>query len=373
MTSESFASVAELVAGSDALHERVQQFARELSPSSTEFERLALEIARYQATAIPGFRRLVRASGSNLSQVSEIPAVPVEAFRLARVAAHPVTLDELTFLTSGTTSGTRGGHHLRRTDTYRAVALAWGKAALIPDDVNTVRVLCLAPPPLTPQQSSLGFMMQAFAEQFDGLGASTRARTWLLSESGVDLEGLRAGIATAQEEGRPLLILATSFALVFLLDALEGARLPLDPRSVVMQTGGFKGKTRQVDAATLTEAVANTFGISPTHVVSEYGMTELSSQLYEGTLPSAKYRTDAGWYLPPPWMRVEAVDGQNQQPVPDGSEGLACFTDLANVDSAVRILTMDRIVCRGRAVKLLGRQLGAIPRGCSLAIEELLG
>jgi hypothetical protein len=69
---------------------------------------------------------------------------------------------------------------------------------------------------------------------------------------------------------------------------------------------------------------------------------------------------------------VEAVDPVSQESVPEGSEGLACFTDLANVDSAVRLLTMDRIIIRNRAVKLLGRQAGSLPRGCSLAIEEML-
>ena len=192
-------------------------------------------------------------------------------------------------------------------------------------------------------------------------------------ERGVDVDGLIEGIAAARAEGEPLLILATSFALVFLLDALAGQSLEVDPRSVIMQTGGFKGKSRQIEAIELTQAVARTFRVSETQVISEYGMTELCSQLYEGTLPASVLRTKPGWFLPPPWLAVEAVDPVSQLPVPEGSEGLARFTDLANVDSAVRIQTMDRIVCCDRAVKLLGRQLGSVPRGCSLAIEELLG
>jgi hypothetical protein len=362
-----------LLARSDALHERVQQFARSLSLRPVEFERLALDIARFQGDAIGGVARLLHATGSPLKTFSDIPAVPVDAFRLTRVAAHPSHLDALSFLTSGTTSGTRGGHSLRRTDTYRNVALAWGRASLIPKEISRMRVVCLAPPPSHPQQSSLGFMMQAFAEEFDGKDALSRPNMWVLSDAGIDIEGLRAAIDEARNEGLPLLILATSFALVFLLDALGGKSLPLDPRSVVMQTGGFKGKSRQVATSELTASVARTFEIDDSRVISEYGMTELSSQLYEGTLPSASFQTNRGWYLPPPWLFVEAVDPQSLQTLPEGSEGLACFTDLANVDSALRILTMDRIIVQDRAVKLLGRNPGSVPRGCSLAIEEILG
>jgi len=355
---------------SDDLHQRVQSFMAR--PTDDDFACLALDIADFQARAIPAYGRLVRASGARLDDASRIPPVPVEAFRLTRVAAHAVELDRAQFLTSGTTSGARGQHFMRRTDTYRSGAVNWGRRALVPVGTDGVTVLCLAPRPDESQSSSLGFMLKAFVEEFDPFGRSDFARRWFLSESGLDLDGFRAAVERSLEQSRPVLVLATSFALVHLLDALADQPLPSDGRSIVMQTGGFKGKSREIAADVLRRSLAQAFGIDECRVVGEYGMTELSSQHYEGTLPGARVRSLPGWFLPPPWLRVDALNPASQAAVPDGEIGHACFTDLANVDSAVRILTEDRIVRRGNAIQLLGRATTALPRGCSLADEELL-
>lgn len=365
-------SVEELCRKSDALHQRVQAFTETLALRPQAFEELALEIARFQTEAISGYSRLVEANGANLDHYDAIPAVPVEAFRLTRVAAHPESLDRVKFLTSGTTSGERGGHPMRRVDTYRKVALKWGRAALLSSNVGRVKVVCLAPPPVLAQNSSLGFMMQAFVEDFDEPSAAQEAETWLVSDAGVDVEGLRRQVDIACREQRPLLVLATSFALVYLLDALAGGTLVCPPGTVVMQTGGFKGKTREIESSELRDAVARSLGITPTQIIAEYGMTELSSQLYEGTLPGGALNSKPGWFLPPPWLRVEAISPTSLKVLAEGEEGLACFTDLANVDSAVRILTMDCVRCVDGAIQLLGRHPGAIARGCSLAVEEMV-
>jgi hypothetical protein len=369
-------SDAEGLARSDALHARVQAYIRSVDLAgeerSEEFESLALEIAQFQADANPAYGRLVAASGRPLDRLENVPAVPVEAFRVSRVATHPSALDTLTFLTSGTTSGTRGGHSLRRTDTYRLAAVTWGEQALRPRGQRAAGVLCLAPPPSTPAESSLGFMMEAFIEEFDGRDVARSATRWLLRDGVLDVDVLKRGLAEIRDSGRPLLLLATSFALVHLLDTGVDLSALRDPRTVIMQTGGFKGKSRVVEADWLRKETAKLFGIDENRVVSEYGMTELCSQLYEGTLPGGALEGQPEWFLPPPWLRIDAVDPETLEPVQAGREGLARFTDLANVDSALRVLTLDRILCRGRALRLLGRSEGAPPRGCSLAIEELL-
>jgi hypothetical protein len=143
-----------------------------------------------------------------------------------------------------------------------------------------------------------------------------------------------------------------------------------------MQTGGFKGKSREVEPAALRARVARAFGVHEDHVVGEYGMTELSSQLYEGTLAAAVGAGPArahGVYVPPPWVRVTAVDPVSLDPVAPGEVGIARIVDLANVDSAVAIQTADRVRAVDGGVELLGRLPGATPRGCSLAIDEMLG
>jgi hypothetical protein len=138
-----------------------------------------------------------------------------------------------------------------------------------------------------------------------------------------------------------------------------------------MQTGGFKGRSREVDAGDLRRSLATTFGLSERSIVSEYGMTELSSQFYEGTLADAK--ATPGVYVEPPWARVIPVDPESLEPVKDGDEGVARIEDLINVDSAFAVLAADRVRRVSGGFELLGRWPGSVPRGCSIAVDEILG
>src|SRR5439155_3604069 len=143
------------------------------------------------------------------------------------------------------------------------------------------------------------------------------------------------------------------------------------PGSRAMHTGGYKGGSREVAPAALRGDIANAFGLETSAVVGEYGMTELSSQLYEGTLraarglptPSSKH----GSFVPPPWLRVVAAHPETLAPLADGETGILRFEDLANVDGAVAVQTADVGRSGGGAVELVGRSQGAPARGCSLA------
>jgi acyl-CoA synthetase (AMP-forming)/AMP-acid ligase II len=192
------------------------------------------------------------------------------------------------------------------------------------------------------------------------------------------VEGFARACAEARAAGEPAIVLGTSFAFVHLLEARPSAcALPKGSRA--MQTGGFKGRTREVPAEELRQAIAAMLGAPASHVVSEYGMTELSSQLYEGTLAAALGAPVAagggapGLYVPPAWVRVGAVDPATLALLPDGEVGLARIVDLANVDSAVAVQTSDRVRVTGRGVELFGREPGAAPRGCSIAMDQMLG
>jgi hypothetical protein len=139
-----------------------------------------------------------------------------------------------------------------------------------------------------------------------------------------------------------------------------------------MQTGGFKGKSREVEPAKLRSDIARVFKVDPRAIISEYGMTELSSQFYERTLFDVA--APPGVYAEPPWARVVPVDAETLEPVKDGEIGIAKIVDLMNVDSAVAVLASDRVRRVDTAsFELLGRAPGAPPRGCSIAIDELLG
>jgi hypothetical protein len=374
--------VATLIETSDELHARVQRFAAD--PTCDSFGGLALDIARFQVDASPGFGRLVRARGGNLDALDDIPPVPSDAFRLTRVATLAPDLDSVRFFTSGTTGAERGTHAMRRTDTYERLSLSFGRQALLAPQA-TALVIALAPPLTTPSSSSLGYMMARFMEAFDGepfddteTGApGTSPDRWLLGENGVSLVGLEHAVRGASHARRPLLVLCTAFALVRLLDDLAGARLPLPAGSLVMQTGGFKGRSREVSMAELRDGVTFAFQLGAGRVVGEYGMTELTSQLYEGTIRESALAArhpdaTAGVYFEPHWLRVTPVDPVSLLPVVDGEAGLARFIDLGNVDSAVSVVTQDLVRRVDGGIQLLGRQTGAPARGCSLAIEALL-
>ena len=365
------------VTESDALHARVQAFAQ--GDSSEDFDALALDIARFQGRYIPAYRRLLDARGSSLGSASDIVAVPTDAFRLARVAVHPESLDQARFISSGTSSAARSQHPIRRLDTYQVTTVRFAKEKLV-DDTHARRVVvALAPHPGTPPTSSLGFMMRALMVALDGRALSVdpdgalfnpdNLERWLVSNQGLNLSGLERAARIALERQEPLLLLATSLALVNLLEVLEGRILRCPRSTVVMQTGGTKGRTLRATAPEIAAGVARAFGIGADRVVSEYGMTELCSQAYSDVL---RLGEGSDVYVPAPCLRITPVDPVRLRPLADGQPGLARFVDLCNVDSAVAVLTQDLVQTCDGGVQLLGRRPGAPARGCSLDLEDLI-
>jgi hypothetical protein len=338
-----------------------------------------LDIAKYQAAHIPGVARLAAARGVDFSDASGVPAVPVEAFRLARIAAHSDEIDEVRFETSGTTGAAPGVHPMRTTETYRELALAMGRAALTSSWPGRRVVVALAADPGRVPKSSLGFMMRAFIEELDGRPLFGRGEApfdpgeegrFLVGPNGVNVTALTRAAERALARDEPLLVLGTGFSFMLLIDELGSAAIPAPARTIVMPTGGFKGKTREIEYGDLVREIAAVFRIPETHVVGEYGMTELTSQLYEGLLPAGVLSGERGVFIPPPWLRVTPVDAETLEPT--GDVGLARFTDLGNIDFPMCIVTQDLVRRRGAGVELLGRRHGAPPRGCSLAVEEMV-
>lgn len=363
------------LAKSSALHARARAFVaafEEGRDPPEPFAALAGDLARYQVDNVEGYARLVRARGlatSALGAPETLPAVPTDAFKLTRVAAFDEPETSVVFRTSGTTIGARGSHPLRDVGTYDAAAVAFGRRWLARDFEKRVPVVVLGPSPDDAPDSSLVHMCAAFALAFGTEAAVDDV--FVIKDDVIDATRFDERVARALAEETPMLVLATSFALVHFLEGMDEIEFPLPAGSRIMQTGGFKGKSREVESGRLRAEVARVFCVDERAVVSEYGMTELSSQFYERTLFDAGAR--AGIYAEPPWARVVPVDADSLEPVKDGEIGIAKIVDLMNVDSAVAVLAADRVRRVDGGFELLGRAPGAPPRGCSIAIDELLG
>jgi len=213
-------------------------------------------------------------------------------------------------------------------------------------------------------------MLGTLAEAWDDGGGGFFARPdWSL-----DIDALRKAIGQAQEEGQPVLIAGTAFAYVHWLDMVRSSWLPPLPwGSRALETGGYKGRSREVPRHELHREIASTHGIAPDHIVNEYGMTELLSQFYEpASWQGEPAEGESTGHLGPPWIRTRILAPVSLQSVRPGEVGLLAHFDLANLDSVSAVLTEDLGVQVQEGFRVLGRITGSEPRGCSLAMEDLL-
>jgi hypothetical protein len=174
------------------------------------------------------------------------------------------------------------------------------------------------------------------------------------------------------KSGQPLALLGTAFSFVHLLDHLveRGLRFELPPGSRALETGGYKGRSRNLPKTELHALLTARLGIPSTHIVCEYGMSELSSQAYDATLndePTLGHPTPiARRFQFPPWARTQIISPETGREVDEGETGLIRVFDLANVYSVMAIQTEDLGIRRGERFELIGRATVAEPRGCSL-------
>jgi acyl-coenzyme A synthetase/AMP-(fatty) acid ligase len=294
----------------------------------------------------------------------EIPAVPSSAFKDATIATFDPDRAELEFHTSGTTADRSGKHFVARAGIYDA-SLAAGFDRFMVSDRTKLRFLNFVPNPRFFKHSSLGYMVGHVSV----LRGDGRAGYFLDGEA-IDVAGFVAAYEAAIKQAQPVCITGTAFALVALLETLEAERRSFSaPRgSRIMETGGFKGRTRAVARAEFYARLEATLGVPQTSIVAEYGMTELLSQYYD-TIESRSSATRIK--VAPPWLRTLVVDAAGAE-VATGETGFLRHFDLANRSSVVAVQTEDLGYAIDGGIVLLGRELDAPPRGCSLDAEDLL-
>ena len=167
---------------------------------------------------------------------------------------------------------------------------------------------------------------------------------------------------------RPLLLLGTAFSFVNLLDWLAerslSFQLPFGSR--VMETGGYKNRSRSMPKTELHQLITERLGVPSSHIICEYGMSELSSQAYDD-VTSGEWRVASNsrfsrhpspvtrHFRFPPWARAQIISPETGREVADGETGLIRVFDLANVFSVMAIQTEDLGIRRDEHFELIGR------------------
>jgi Acyl-protein synthetase, LuxE len=333
------------------------------------FLALARDLFAYQVGHNAAYAAYARSLGFDAQRlperIEEIPAVPSAAFKEARLATFPAEETLLWFETSGTTLGRDGRHEFSTTSLYDAALLASFDRMMLGDG-SRLRYALLVPDPRERPHSSLGYMMDVVARE-RGEGDAG----WYLHGDQLDLKGFLRDTQRAIDDAAPVCVATTAFALVALLDALaeRGKTLALPAGSRIMETGGFKGRSRIVERAALYREASTRLGIPIDAIVAEYGMTELTSQYYDA--PSSRAQIEPRLKIAPPWLRPIVVDGEGR-PLQNGVVGAIRHVDLANRGSVIAIETEDLGAIVDGGLILLGREQGAELRGCSLDAETLL-
>jgi hypothetical protein len=350
------------------------------------FEELALELFRTQFSRNPAYRRLCEFRGvtpKSVSQWTEIPAVPTTAFKELDLTSLPEGERTNIFFSSGTT-GQKRSRHFHSAESlaiYEASLLPWFERHLLADvndlveeqllgPLDKLPFLALTPPPSAAPNSSLVHMFDCVRREFGSRDSLFAGRVDELGAWALNMDATLFSIRKSMCANRPLVLLGTAFNFVHLLDhfAEHNMRYRLARGSRVLETGGYKGQSREVPKGELHTLITKHLGIASQNIVTEYGMSELSSQAYDRLVgdfagaATASTRT----FLFPPWTRAQIISPETGREVSDGETGLLRIFDLANVRSVMAIQTEDLAVRRGDGFELLGRAAQAEARGCSL-------
>lgn len=336
------------------------------------FDALARRLFAWQFEHCAPYGRFCRGRGvapERLRSWREIPPVPTGAFKEIDLRCFPEDATVQTFLTSGTAAGARGALHLDTLALYHASVVPSFRRHVLPElsPGERARLWILAPSPEEAPDSSLshmfGVLLGELATPDSGFGV-------IDGELAVDATLER--LVSCEDDGAPLALCGTSFAFVHLLDALVARErsIELPPGSRVMETGGFKGRSREIPAHLLYAEIEQRLGVPESHILNQYGMTELGSQFHDSVL---RFPGEPRRKLGPPWARAMVIDPETGAEAKRGEVGPIAIFDLVNTGSVLAVQTADL----GRAVEdgfeVLGREPGAEERGCAIAADELLG
>ena len=337
-------------------------------PLHSQFDALALELFVLQFKNNAVYQKNCEARQSTPEAVThwkQIPAVPTSAFKELDLTSLAPDERSTTFYSSGTTEQTpsRHFHCAESLAVYEASLWSWFQVHL----GESGQYMFLTPTKKAAPHSSLVHMFETARQK---LVLPEPAFTGNISADGswaLDFPATVGRLQSACDSGTPLTLLGTAFSFVHLLDYLAennlSFRLPKGSR--VMETGGYKNRSRVLPKAELHALIRKILGINT--ILCEYGMSELSSQAYDSAVRAETGKSGiTRCFELPPWARVQILSPETGQEVADGETGLIRIFDLANVFSVMAIQTEDLGIRRDEHFELLGRAQLAEARGCSL-------
>ncbi|WP_178990721.1 LuxE/PaaK family acyltransferase [Winogradskyella schleiferi] len=312
--------------------------------SSTEFDALALDVFKFQFENNKVYRSfcdLLYKHPADITCVSEIPFLPIQFFKSHSILSSSQNIEK-TFSSSGTTGSTTSKHLVTDLKLYEDSYLKAFKHFY--GSVEDYVVLALLPSYLERDGSSLIFMVD------DLIKKSNHAESGFYLHN---LNELASTLQTLESKQQKTLLIGVSFAL---LDLVEAHQFNLN-HTIVMETGGMKGRRKEIIRQELHHILKTGFGVAQIH--SEYGMTELLSQAYS---------KGHGVFECPPWMKILTRDTEdalsNQH---SNKTGGINVIDLANLNSCAFIATQDLgKVDENGQFEIIGRFDNSDIRGCNL-------
>ncbi len=313
-----------------------------------EFEALSLEIFRYQVQHCEVYGRFVGNLGIDQNLIKDhkcIPYLPIEFFKSQKIICGSPVADEI-FSSSGTSGMTQSLHLVKDISVYiksyrKAFQLFYG-------DISKYAILALLPSYQEREGSSLIYMVD------DLIGLSNQSKSSYFLH---DHDALKMTLAELKESKTPSLLIGVTYAL---LDFVESYSIEF-PELIVMETGGMKGKRKEILRTELHETLCTGFGVQAIH--SEYGMTELLSQAYS---------KGGGIFRCPPWMKISTRDTNDPMSLLAHEQiGGINIIDLANINSCSFLATQDlgRTFHDG-SFEILGRFDNSDIRGCNLLVQS---
>jgi len=309
-----------------------------------EFSTVALQIFKHQFENNKVFRSfcdLLYKHPSDVKRLEDIPFLPIQFFKTHSVVSSKNRIQQ-TFISSGTTGNVTSKHHITDLEVYKQ---SFRKAfRCFYGNIEDYVVLALLPSYLERENSSLVYMVN------DMITQSTQLESGFYLN---DLDEVKEVLIKLDRRSKKVLLLGVSFAL---LDLVERFQFNLK-NTVIMETGGMKGRRKELIREDLHQKLKKGFGVEGIH--SEYGMTELLSQAY--SKGNSVFKT-------PAWMKVLTRDTEDALTIQNkGKTGGINIIDLANVNSCAFISTQDLgRVHKDGSFEVIGRFDNSDIRGCNL-------